>query len=955
MTATKQSDTAIIHAATGCVNVDIQDPCWTGAQKHGSREAEIEAILQALVWCINVGCRVSVSLHFDATTAGWPASGAWNVAQHNDQLRTVRALWQLYDSTHPVPLHAHHVKAHTGNLGNEVADMLANQARVANLRTGAPTINFGQYLSGRHAPIEWLWINPPVQEKGSNGLPEIEEDIMLGAAPAKLLQASQAFLTKEEEINSHTITRTTQLGIVTYNVCSLRPDGSGKHDRLHQQEYLRRQLEDNKIEIACLQETRARQDALIESSTHIRLIAAANKGKGGTEIWLLKRTKEGQSTGLTRKDVLVLHSHSELLVVRVRWKLGRYVVVSGHAPHGSHSVADIDQWWAQLRQCLVDHVDGRQEELLLGLDANAHCAEEALPGFSSHGLEPRTNRAGMHLQQLVNDFELIVPSTFADWHTGDTWTWTLGTTAKKARCDYVAIPKAWNNGDICSQPLTALDAGTTTRDHTALAVWVERTYVKPPRFKVKYDREGIRKIPEKYFAQLGQTLSEVEWGTNVHKQAVKFTDIIQQWLVKNSPITQTGPKKGYIRTETWQIRDSRIALIRLRRKFHQLWQRHELQVALRSWYQGATYTMTWDDQLHVAVGILRELRLLEATLDSSKRTLSKSLRTDRTIYLEEIAQTADQGDPKDLFKTLRRAGVGGRKKRSAIQPLPTLRKEDGEVVTTFAEYADTWRRFFAEQEDGVEATPEELLELSQHGGTRGHVTEINWQDLPTLTQMERALRMTKTGKAVYDDMIPGELLHYGAKYLAPAALNLMYKQWLCGEEALIFKGGALIPAYKGKGNTTQCASYRSLLISSALGKVYHRLFREELMQSYVQSPLPMQFGGRPNISVLQAVHTLQLFQHVHYQAKRSTALLFVDISNAFYRLFRQQLVNMRGDPRTPETLFEKLNLPPEAFEEFRQHLRQRTAIDDTKCPTFLKTMQKSISLALGSQYMGRQK
>lgn len=192
----------------------------------------------------------------------------------------------------------------------------------------------------------------------------------------------------------------------------------------------------------------------------------------------------------------------------------------------------------------------------------------------------------------------------------------------------------------------------------------------------------------------------------------------------------------------------------MRRKLQRLWTRRKIQVALYAWRSTRLYTEQWDDQLHVAIGIIRELRLLESALDTSKRKLSQSLRADRTIYLEEIAKQAEQGDPKDLFKRLRQAGVGGRRKRTLIQPLPTLRNEQGDLVTSFREYAETWRLFFAAQEDGVEVTPEQLIDHIQHGGSRGHTTPIEWQDLPTLTQVERALRQTKIGKAVYDDQIP---------------------------------------------------------------------------------------------------------------------------------------------------------------------------------------------------------
>ena len=420
----------------------------------------------------------------------------------------------------------------------------------------------------------------------------------------------------------------------------------------------------------------------------------------------------------------------------------------------------------------------------------------------------------------------MLPSTFEDWHIGETHTWQhgYGQSVRTARCDYIAIPFSWRTSAITSQPIAELDSGTTTRDHIALLVCVQRTYVKPPSFRASYDRERIAQIPECHYRQLGKDLQQIQWDTNVHEQAIRFTDIINEWLQQHSPVSPSGPRKGYIRNDTWNIRTARTTLTRMRRKLQRLWTRHKIQVALYAWRSTRLYTEQWDDQLHVAIGIIRELRLLESALDTSKRKLSQSLRADRTIYLEEIAKQAEQGDPKDLFKRLRQAGVGGRRKRTLIQPLPTLRNEQGDLVTSFREYAETWRLFLAAQEDGVEVTPEQLIDHIQHGGSRGHTTPIEWQDLPTLTQVERALRQTKIGKAVYDDQIPGELLHYGAKYLAPAALNLLYKQWLCNEEAALFKGGALIPAYKGKGDSTQCASYRSLLISSTLGKVFTAYF-----------------------------------------------------------------------------------------------------------------------------------
>lgn len=228
VTATRDNDTAIIHAATGFVNTDCEDEYWTGASKQGSREAEIEAILQGVIWCVNGGCRVQVTINFDATTAGWPAAGEWNIASDNVQLRTTRAVWQLYDDTHPHSLRAKHVKAHTGQLGNEVANMLANHSRTSQKVTGPPRIAFKPYISGDKAPIEWLWMHSPMHSEDRKGLPEIHQGLLLSNAPAQLQDTSSAMLPSEITQSTEAPSATIRVGIVTYNVCSLKQDGSNE-------------------------------------------------------------------------------------------------------------------------------------------------------------------------------------------------------------------------------------------------------------------------------------------------------------------------------------------------------------------------------------------------------------------------------------------------------------------------------------------------------------------------------------------------------------------------------------------------------------------------------------------------------------------------------------------------------------------------------------------------------
>ena len=100
----------------------------------------------------------------------------------------------------------------------------------------------------------------------------------------------------------------------------------------------------------------------------------------------------------------------------------------------------------------------------------------------------------------------------------------------------------------------------------------------------------------------------------------------------------------------------------------------------------------------------------------------------------------------------------------------------------------------------------------------------------------------------------------------------------------------------------------------------------------------MQVGGLPKQGITQPVHVLHLFQQAAQQKKTSTAFLFIDVSNAFYRLVREHIVCDGSSQRTPVELFRALNLPDECFEEFAALLAQPAAIDSSSAPDRVKLL-----------------
>lgn len=134
-----------------------------------------------------------------------------------------------------------------------------------------------------------------------------------------------------------------------------------------------------------------------------------------------------------------------------------------------------------------------------------------------------------------------------------------------------------------------------------------------------------------------------------------------------------------------------------------------------------------------------------------------------------------------------------------------------------------------------------IEELSQFRRTE---VSLDMHSLPALTDLELSMRRVPRGKAKGPDGVPGELLHHQPSGLARLMYPQLVKMIAHGQEHIGYKGGQLQPAYKGRGPMDSCQSYRSLLISSHLGKFYTERSAQKQSQLYEKFMQQEQTGGR---------------------------------------------------------------------------------------------------------------
>lgn len=360
------------------------------------------------------------------------------------------------------------------------------------------------------------------------------------------------------------------------------------------------------------------------------------------------------------------------------------------------------------------------------------------------------------------------------------------------------------------------------------------------------------------------------------------------------------------------------------------------RLAVRSWKLAAP--LPSKELFLLALTHVRMVLQLRRQVAQLTKDLQKALRCDRTKSLEQLGEQAKSMTQADFASALKALGVQSKKKPSFALPLPLVRDLDGTPLDAFDKVAERWRSHFSQQEDGQPITIEELMSLCDQKSIHEFVSP-EWFQLPTFQEVEASFRRTKTNKAYFADDIPGDLLARIPHALTNCFFPLIMKQAAYQKEALLHKGGRLVPAYK-KGDPTDCNSYRSLFISSPLGKALHSIYRQELGQIFDRQRLQMQLGGLKGQSIVQASHAVRLYHTSALKEGASCAFLFIDIQSAFYRLLRQHLIGCSQDGRGIEQLFQSLGLNEQAFEEFQALCREQPALEESDASPFLTNLFK---------------
>eukprot|EP00438_Fugacium_kawagutii_P030569 Skav210928 [mRNA] locus=scaffold978:365318:370450:+ [translate_table: standard] len=737
----------------------------------------------------------------------------------------------------------------------------------------------------------------------------------------------------ESEVTSTWTQVSKRISFATANVNSLSQKGDGHGGKI---DLIREQMRAFHINVLGLQETRSSQSMSCKHNI-LRLSSGATHGQGGLELWVDLQAPYGNvNEGLLRfeqKHFVVTKADAHLMIVQVHAPHFRGTFVVGHAPHSGHPREQCHQWWTDLEVALQD--TSADVWLVLMLDANARSGASDGLRVLQHDDEDSPNTP--YLRDFMEKRDLVMPSSAAV-HEGRHSTWQTPDGLHEQRIDYVLVSRSLEHLCTHSEVLDTFDLATTQGDHFAVGLqlhadeWRQQTG-KPlhRRVEIPFDRGNIQNLPISAAVNLQEVPS---WTTDIETHINSFNHLVHAALRPPPKNRLCSPKKTWIDPATWEIRNQKVYLRRRLRQGRLRLRTEDFHACFLTWKQASQHGAA-----HQALAIRiqesqvyrRSLRCqllhLYALFRRTARNLKHALCRLRATALDAALQPAEGhrtlGSASEIIKILKPFIGPTNPQKIKKQQLPHVLDADGHPCATPDALVNRWAEFFGSMEGGTRMSHAAYREVwHDHLAARRGPDNQNLDLLtfPTLTELEAALRRVATGKATGCDSIPSEACKFHATAFARHLYAPLLKLLTHGQEAWQHKGGVLVQAYKQKGPANACASYRSLLISSHIGKSLHRTLRERQYPNFERHLHPCQLGGRKAMPVGVGLHHMRAFQRAFSAQKRSIALIFLDLQEAFYRVWRPLCMRCEYKEDIITALAHRLHLADGTLQALRARL-----------------------------------
>ena len=170
----------------------------------------------------------------------------------------------------------------------------------------------------------------------------------------------------------------------------------------------------------------------------------------------------------------------------------------------------------------------------------------------------------------------------------------------------------------------------------------------------------------------------------------------------------------------------------------------------------------------------------------------------------------------------------------------------------------------------------------------------------------------------------------------------MMKASLLLRQPLQWRGGLLQEMWKRSGSQATPECYRSIFISSHLGKCYHKLLRERAAPMVADALHGMHLGARKRSPVTFGALYIQSHLRRCKAKGLSASALFLDSHAAYYRVIRELSVGHIESDEAACRVFSFFQIDPEDVREFMEDIRTGGMMSQAGLPGPLRHQVKDI-------------
>ena len=179
------------------------------------------------------------------------------------------------------------------------------------------------------------------------------------------------------------------------------------------------------------------------------------------------------------------------------------------------------------------------------------------------------------------------------------------------------------------------------------------------------------------------------------------------------------------------------------------------------WTPATVWRLWADNRLEEVGAIALKGRLLHglvaAAIKTATHCIRLGIRSAKNDFLQKVA-SGHQASAKASDLLLKAAGIGRKFQKPFRCELPLLLDDEGKPTATQADRDDVWLKFFGRKELGVTKSISEIIATPQQPVLIDE--ELNWsaEVLPSILEVEAALRRTPARKSPGLDGIPRRVL-----------------------------------------------------------------------------------------------------------------------------------------------------------------------------------------------------